>query len=149
MKYFAVAALGVLALSACNGSSKSDMTAADAVDSITEIVTPETETVIYAGVLPAADAPGVDYTLTLTYSGDNDGSYNLVQAYRNDAKTTDSSNGSFTAQNNNGKNYLKLTDGIDSTFVQYYLIDSDSTVTLVGADLQPATSGLNYTLTKK
>lgn len=150
MKYLAVAVLGVLALSACNGSSKSDTTASDVVDSIKEAVTPsDSKTDVYTGVLPAADAAGVDYTLTLKYDTDTSGTYDLVQVYQNTDKTTDKTDGTFACERKDNKNYLKLTDSKDTTYVQYYLVDSDTSITLVGADLQPAASDLNYTLTKK
>lgn len=146
--YLVAAALGMLALSACNGTDKSANSATVAADTVKcEATIAQSKTEIFKGVLPAADADGIEYTLTLNYTDDNCGTYNLVQVYQNKDKSSFTDNGSFAIERKDDKSYLKLTDSNANPSVQYYLIDSPSKITLVGADLKPATSGLNYSLT--
>lgn len=124
---------------------------------------------IYTGVLPAADAEGVRYTLKLDYDDDKGnlaGDYDLVEAYLvsdSISKTghKDSSlfksEGDFVIEDgtgeNAGKRYIKLmSDRKDSsagsvTGPLYFLVESDSTLVLVDSQLkQSETPGLNYTL---
>ena len=62
---YAAIAAAILAMSACSGTQKS----ADAAE-VAEVTdfTPVQET--YAGVLPAADADGIQYTVVLDYDSD-------------------------------------------------------------------------------
>ncbi len=146
--YFVAAALGMLALSACNGTDKSATTATAAADSVkSEATIAQSKTEIFKGMLPAADADGIEYTLTLNYTDDNCGTYNLVQVYQNKDKSSFTDDGSFVIDKKDDKSYLKLTDSKNNSSVQYYLIDSPSKITLVGADMKPAATGLNYSLT--
>ena len=91
----------------------------------------------------------MEYTLTLKYKGDKGGDYTLVQVYQDKDKTRFTNQGSFSLEQKDGKSYLKLTDSQDKTFVQYFLVDSPSKITMTGEDLQKPASGLNYTLTLK
>ncbi len=120
---------------------------------------------VYTGVLPGADTDGIRYTLRLDYDDDHnntEGDYKLVETYlaadslnRTGLKDLKSfkSEGDFTVENKDGKKYLKLVqDRKDSSVGSaegplYFLVDSDSTLTLVGENLQISeTPGLNYTL---
>ena len=111
---------------------------------------------VYAGIMPAADASGINYKLELDYDDDNgnvDGDYDLMMTYL----TSDSvgqafeSEGEFFVSSRDGKQYIRLvpekqTEAVD---VMYFVIDSDSTITLVDSTLQVTqTPGLNYTLKK-
>ncbi|MCM1377774.1 MAG: copper resistance protein NlpE [Clostridium sp.] len=121
---------------------------------------------VYTGVLPAADADGVRYTLKLDYDDDNgftDGDYDLVVSYLKSDSTLRSgvrdsisfaSKGDFRVVNGKdadaSKKYLELKP--ESRYANAdalnFLVESDSTLVLVGPDLSmpvPA-SGLNYTL---
>lgn len=118
---------------------------------------------VYTGVIPAADCDGIRYTLTLDYDDDaKDGDYKLVETYiqadstsaigYSDVKTF-ASEGDFTVNKKGDKTYLKLVkDQKDSQAGSaetpiYFVIDSDSTITMTNADLEiPATPG--YTLKK-
>lgn len=157
--FYAVAAtLAMVGLAACSGNNCSSNSAANTKGDIDEV---------YTGVLPAADAAGVRYTLKLDYDDDAKnmhGDYDLVETYL----VTDSvgtlgvrdgvsykSEGDFTSTQKDGKTYLTLVqDKKDSSAGSvggplYFLVESDSTLVMVNADLQPsAADSLNYTLTK-
>ena len=148
--FVSAAAVALLSLAACSGNkSASDQTVAEETS----------KNVTYDGILPAADCDGIRYTLNLDYAGDNDGSYKLDQIYLIVDKTVPSgykdkasfkSEGNFAVESKDAKKYIKLTEAAkpDATpEVMYFLVDSDSTLTMVNADLEVSTSpGLNYTL---
>ena len=118
---------------------------------------------VYTGVIPAADCDGIRYTLTLDYDhDDNDGDYRLVETYlRGDSTAmigyrdiaTFYSEGDFRVKKQGEKTYLELVkDAKDSSAGSidtpiYFVVDSDSTITLANDQLEvPQTPGLNYTL---
>jgi len=111
--------------------------------------------ITYTGVLPAADAEGIEYTLLLDYDDDGKGGdYKLTERYIGVADGTFISEGDFTIHKdgtkNAGKRYLKLVpDHSGQTEVIYFLVNDDSSLTLTNASLQPPASTLNYTLTRK
>lgn len=119
--------------------------------------------VTYTGILPAADAPGVEYTLTLDYDDDgNGGDYKLTERFIDRADGTFKSKGEFSVHKStptdSSMSYIKLvpdhTDraadqATSSAEVRYFLVDSDSTLTMTGPDLKTASSSLNYTLTRR
>lgn len=120
---------------------------------------------VYTGVMPAADCDGVRYTLLLDYDKkDKDGDYTLVETYIQ-ADTTATlgykdlqsfvSEGDFTVEQKDAKTYLKLVkDAEDSSKGSvdtplYFVIDSDSAITMANQDLEVSTTpGMNYTLVK-
>ncbi len=151
--FMGAAALALISLASCNSNCKSDTCEKAKCDS---------KDVVYTGVLPAADADGVRYTLSLDYdSKDAEGDYRLVETYikadsvaatgYKDAATF-ASEGDFTVVKQDGKTYLKLVKDKDDSSAQAaaslnFLVDSDSTLTLVNDQLQVSeTPGLNYTL---
>ena len=126
---------------------------------------------IFTGVLPAADADGVRYTLKLDYDDDRGnmaGDYDLVETYlvadsiqKSGARDANSfrSEGDFTVDEgsgtNAGKKFIKLvSDRRDSSAGSaegplYFLVESDTTLVLVDQNLTPSSNpGLNYTLRK-
>lgn len=127
----------------------------------------------YTGILPAADVEGIRYTLRLDYGSPNDsvtGKYDLSEAYlvadsvANDstgaAKYRDSvtynTRGNFTVGSGTGEqagiSYIKLVPDATSENGEtlYFLVSSDSTLTLTNAQLQaPESTALNYTLTRE
>ena len=161
---YVAAAAAMVTMASCAGSNqKADENVA--ADNAT--TTTETQEAVYTGILPAADVDGINYTRVLDYTADNNaGNYNLTQAYYDDLDSIDSpaykgvqefqSEGSFTVEDatpaTDGKKHLRLISksaGSSPADTTYFLIDSDSAITLVGADLQPSQApGLNYTLTK-
>ena len=118
---------------------------------------------VYTGVLPAADADGVRYTLKLDYDDNGmKGDYDLVETYLK-ADTVSAlgykdlrsfiSEGDFKVEKQGDKTYLQLVkDQKDSSIgsaetPMYFLVDSDSTLTMTNAQLEvSATPGMNYTL---
>lgn len=126
------------------------------------------KTEVYTGVIPAADALGLRYTLLLSFNDDNsrmNGDYKAVETFL--AGDTASITGvkdmsSFISAGNfslikgdgenTGKSYIKLEQGkgeksIGEPYTTFFLIDSDSTITMVNEMLQPSEMpGVNYTL---
>ncbi len=114
----------------------------------------------YTGVLPAADSEGIEYTLSLEYDSDDnfkEGDFKMRQVYLNgEGSETYDSKGDFEVlkgtPGNASQRYLRLISEprngapADTT---YFLVTSDSVLTLVGSDLEPAASGLNYDLKLK
>lgn len=107
----------------------------------------------YEGVLPAADCPGIRYTLIIKnreHSGD--GTFSLTQTY---LEAEDGKDISFFSS---GKRYtLRGTpENADATVWElipdeeeektFFLCDNDSTLTLLGQDLKIPDSGLNYSI---
>lgn len=151
--FVAVAALSMLGFAACSNSQKSCDSCDKAADDkcchgdVTEA---------YSGLLPAADAAGVRYTVVLDYDDDNhgtEGDFEMVQTYMVADTASASgladkasffSEGDFTRGNSATGDYIKLVSKTGD--VTYFLVTSDSTLVLVGEALQPSDSGLNYTL---
>lgn len=158
--YFIAAA--VLTLASCSGNKKT----ADSTDATVG----ETGECTYVGVLPAADAAGVRYSLALTYDsmdGGKSGNYALVETYLvADSLATEgfedgkvfNTEGEFTVMTGTPasatQKYLKLvpskspeaTEAV--TDAMYFVVDTDSTLTMVNSSLEPSvTPELNYTLT--
>ncbi len=147
----AAAAAAVLSLSACSGNKSCDDKACTKDDKAKEMV--------YTGVLPAADADGVRYTLHLDYDKDgNEGDYTLLETYikadtisatgYSDLKSL-KSEGDFKVEKQGDKTYLKLVKDASgsSDAPMYFLVDSDNAITLTNAELEVSTTpGMNYTL---
>lgn len=111
---------------------------------------------IYEGILPAADAEGINYQLTLRKTGSNSpDTYHLTTTYLG----IKNGNRTFT-----DKGTVVTLVGIpdDSTALVYQLVsagpenektnflaEGDSALTMIGEDFKKAASKLNYTLKKK
>lgn len=149
----AAAALAMLSMVSCSGNkSCKGETCASKCD----------KDMVYTGVMPAADCDGIRYTLTLDYDDDGrDGDYHLTETYLQ-ADTlsatgykdlvTYASEGDFTVNKQGDKTYLKFVkDKKDSSAEasddMYFIVDSDSTITMSNSDLEvSAMPGMNYTL---
>lgn len=150
--YFALAAL---ALTAC-GTKKSDTAAAS------DTATPTAdEYVYYEGVLPAADADGVRYSLTLDYDDDNPdkGDYKLTETYIKGDSAVSSflTEGDFDVKTGTptdpSARYLVMVPEVEAGETpgqsMYFIAETDSTLTLVSADLTKAVNPeMNYTITR-
>lgn len=151
------AALSMMTMGACTGNKAGSCDKAKCGDG--------DKKELYTGVLPAADADGVRYSLKLEYDDDHnytDGDYDLLETYLEQDSTSAvgfkdgksfKSEGDFTVMDKDGKKYLKLVqDAKDSAQgsnagPMYFLVESDSTIVMVNSDLQVSeTPGLNYTL---
>ena len=114
----------------------------------------------YTGLLPAADSEGIEYTLRLEYDHDddfNEGDFKMRQVYIDQTgSTVYDSKGDFEVltgtPDNASQRYLRLVSEpakgapADTT---YFLVTSDSVLTMVGPDLKRSASGLNYDLKLK
>ena len=148
------AALAMISMAACSGNKTTcDSATCDKCDI----------EAVYTGVLPAADAEGVRYTLKLDYDDNGaKGDYDLVETYLladsgsatgyKDGQTF-TSEGDFTVTKQDGKTVLKLVkDQKDSAAGSidtpiYFIVDSDSTITMTNQQLEVSTTpGMNYTL---
>lgn len=147
---YMAATVALLGMSACTGTS-CDSKGCKADDDK-----------LYTGVMPAADCDGIRYTLKLDYDDDHnytDGDYDLVQTYiaadstsalgYKDIRTV-KSEGDFTVvKTKDGKTGLKLVEEVrkgQQGETMYFVVDSDSTITMTNSDFETAASGLNYTL---
>lgn len=146
------AALAMLSMAACSGekSCKGEVCSKDCKDDV-----------VYTGVMPAADCDGIRYTLLLDYDDDmTDGDYKLVETYiqadtlspvgYTDIKSF-ASEGDFTVNKQDGKTYLKLQEETKNPSATgattFFLVDSDSTITMTNSDLEVSSiPGMNYTL---
>ena len=151
MKKVIMLAAVVAALASCQ--SKANKAAEAQADSLALAMTPITEmTEVYAGTLPAADGPGIQYVLSVDSVGpDGESGYTLVTTYL-DAEGP-GKNKSFTSKgkkeviqkdvNNKKKTVIKLTPDDGDTPV-YFVVVNDTTLRLVNDSLQEAVSDLNY-----
>lgn len=148
--YIAASVLAMISMAACSGNNRTTVNANPAGDEQ-----------VYTGVLPAADCEGIRYTVALDYDhDDNDGDYKMVETYLAADTTSASgvkdlasykSEGDFTVVTKDGKKYLKLVkdnkdSNADALSNVNFLVESDSTIVMVNADLEQSVTGLNYTL---
>lgn len=159
MKAIYLLAAAALAFTACTGNKEK---------TVTEESTMSGERT-YVGVMPAADAEGIRYDLVLTYddmNGNNDGNYSLTETYLiSDSLATEgiengnvfNSEGEFFVMTGTpasaSQKYIKMVPKHDTTASEatpenlYFIVESDSTITLVNESLEPSvTPGLNYSL---
>ncbi len=141
MIFGALVCAGMLAFGACS-YSKCNKTALHADDDQ-----------IYTGLVPGADVYGIRYTLSLDYDDDmKDGDFKMVQTYvkgdsigYRDVKSF-KSKGDFIVETRGAEKYLKLMEKGKAATPIYFQVTNDSTLTMVTDSLQPAPSGLDYTL---
>lgn len=154
-----MAALAALSLASCGGNNSKCNGAAGCDSKCDEKVE------IFSGVLPAADAEGVRYTLKLEYDDDHnftDGDYDLDETYLvADSTATDGmradksfkSEGDFSVTDKDGKKVYKLVPDVKDSNPEatltpmYFVLDNDSTLTLVNDKLERAANpDMNYSL---
>ena len=97
----------------------------------------------FTGTLPCADCPGIDVTLAL----EADGTYQLTQVYQERPDATWRTDGSWTAEGDG--RVLRLDPNSKTDNDQLYAIDSHDRIVMLGADGQPAQSGLDYSLARQ
>ncbi|MDE6042435.1 MAG: copper resistance protein NlpE N-terminal domain-containing protein [Muribaculaceae bacterium] len=129
------------------------------------------KSVLYTGILPAADVQGILYTVKLDFDDDHnytDGDFVMVENYLaydsvaasglRDAATA-YSEGDFYKESKvvNGQkvDYLRLVPdakdglGVADSAPTYFVMNADGSITLTTQDLTVSTvPGLNYTLTE-
>lgn len=155
---FIAAGLSMLGMAACAGNGKGGN-----CDGNASCGKKGDKVEVYTGILPAADAEGFRYTLQLQFDDDDkDGDYKLIESVIETDSTAVGgykdvksfvSEGDFYIKQKDGKTYYELKkDQKDSQLGSldtpaYFLVDSDSTITLLNNDMEvPTAPGLNYTL---
>jgi uncharacterized lipoprotein NlpE involved in copper resistance len=164
-KFLALACIGAFALAACTQKNAAPATPAEPATDVSAIApadtgpapadvipagqTPDSDfdqrafSGTFAGTLPCADCPGIDVTLAL----EADGTYQLTQVYQERPDATWQVDGSWTAEADN--RVLGLDPNSKTHNDQLYAIDSHDRIVMLGADGQPAQSGLDYGLTRQ
>lgn len=156
--YGIAAAFAVVAMASCGNSGKGNC-GKDSCEGKCE----DDCVKVYAGVLPAADAEGVRYDLKLEFDKDDNclkGDYELRETYleADSVGTKDGksfrSEGDFTVTDKDGKKVYKLVQDMKDSEAgsavgpMYFVVDNDSTITLVNENLERAVNpDMNYSLT--
>lgn len=108
----------------------------------------------YEGLLPAADCPGIRYTLTVRHQEHSgDGTFSLDMTY---LEAEDGKDATFTYTgrrytqrgipgDDNATVWQLVTDDGEDTF--NFLVEDSLTITLLNRDFQKSDTGLNYSLT--
>lgn len=110
----------------------------------------------YEGTLPAADGPGIQYSLTLIhYDKSDNGVYRLKTVYIDAPKNvqdTFTSQGRYATAKGSGDDkkaeVIHLTPFSESEVTTSFVKEKDSNLTLLGKDLKKPASKHNYTLVK-
>ncbi len=143
MTKYILPAIAFTLLSACQpGAAVSDR------NNGTDKTSADFEIAVYKGVLPAADCPGIEYSLSLD-KGNNE--YDMLMTYidaEGPGKSRSfTSTGKFQLTENDSISYycLKQDDDRQST---YFKIINDSTLRLINDRLQEAATRLNYDIVK-
>lgn len=152
-KLYYLYAAGLVALASCSSNAQKSAEATDATEETVEAVSNE---VVYSGVLPAADTEGVEYTVNFVYNPDSetDGNFTMTQVYMSETDpATFDSKGTFAVKTGTPQSadqkYFVLAAESTPADTTYFVVTNDNTITLVGSDLTPSVTGLNYDLTKK
>ena len=158
-KVFIAAALAAMIVSCGSKGNKSAEIIAesesDSIFAVNDSTLGELQTYSYEGILPAADAEGINYQLTLQEAGQDS---LHIQSDDHLFRNKDG-NQAFT---DSGTVVTIIGIPNDSTAIVYQLIsatpghektnflaEGDSALTMIGKDFKKAVSKLNYTLKKK
>ena len=144
-KYFLPAIAAIAMLGSCQ--SKTTATVDNNNDNEIQTVSRSSQTT-YKVMLPAADCPGIEYSLSLD-EGKN--GYILSMTYI-DAdgagnNKTFTSEGEFELIKNDSISFYLLKSD-DMSDPQYFKIINDSTLRMINSELQEAESCLNYDIVK-
>lgn len=148
--FIAVAGLSIVAFASCSGKKDAKEVAETTPDTVENTV----KTVAYTGVIPAADCDGNNYALNLVFNEeDNGGTFQLSETYFNTDTTTAegytvidtfTSEGNFEVKSVEDNTYITLFNN-EAVAQANFIVDTDSTITMVNAELEvPSTPG--YTL---
>ena len=97
----------------------------------------------FSGTLPCASCPGIDTTLVLN----PDGTYAITETYQDDSSAPAQMDGTWTAEADGTQ--ILLDPNSKSEQDRLFAIDSNDHITQLGADGQPAESGLDYGLDRQ
>lgn len=141
MKKSILIATAALALTACGGTPQPKAPDTQAVTTVADTHTAETALDyqgVYKGVLPAADCPGIEVTLTLYDNGTYNENDNYIDRQAFEEK------GGYEVKDN-----LLILTPADGEGVSYYRIEENQ-LRRLGADKQPVTGEMaeRFILTK-
>jgi len=150
-KVMMIAAIAA-ALVSCQSKGTRNNDSASANETTTAVAKSAAAEVVYKGILPAADGPGVQYVLNLdNVNSTEEGTYTLVTTYLETENSGKEENITSKGKkqviqkdvNNKKKTAIKLIpDNGDAPI--YFVIVNDTTLRLVNEELQEAASKLNY-----
>lgn len=141
-----VAACAVIA--SCNQTGK-NAKVENSRDSVMAVDTTAAAGMTYSGTIPAADGPGIKYTVTL--SGDSAKTFKMEEVYlqakdgKDEVKTY---TGAVETINKEvkGKAVTAYKLPMDKDNALYLLVKDDATLSVVNDQLEEAASGNDYTL---
>lgn len=159
---FGVAAVAAFAFASCNNSNTGAAPVKGSGD----------KDVLYSGILPSADAQCTVYTLKLEFDDDHnytDGDFDMVEnTFAADTIDASGLKEVLTAYTSGDfRKASKVVDGVTVEYIElipdakdalgggsacsnYFVINPDQSLTMVGADLvKSEMPGMNYTLTVK
>lgn len=150
-KVMMIAAIAA-ALVSCKSKGTNNNDSASTNETVMAVTENAAAEVVYKGILPAADGPGIQYVLKLdNINSTGEGTYTLETTYL-EAEGAGKDK-SFTSKgkkqiiqkdvNNEKKTAIKLIPD-DSDTPIYFVIVNDSTLRLVNEELQEAAGELNY-----
>ena len=97
----------------------------------------------YSGTIPAADGPGIKYTVTL--AGDSAKTFTMEEVYLQDVKTY-KGDVETIKKDVKGKAVTAYKLAMDKDNALYLLVKDDATLSVVNDQLEEAASGNNYDL---
>ena len=144
--FMIVAACAVIASCQQKGKTATDQ---NANDTTMVAESAATAALTYAGTIPAADGPGIKYTVTLT--GDSAKTFTLEEVYLQ-AKDGKDDTKSYTGQvevikkDAKGQPVTAYKLAMDKDNALYLLVKDDATLRVVNDQLEEAASANNYDL---
>ena len=152
MKKFTIIMVACALFAACQNSGKTSSNGDNAQDSVLNDTAVGADTLVYEGTVPAADGPGIRYTLHI--ASDSTKGYHLTETYLEAENGKDKSfeyDGQVEAVSKtvDGKslNGLKLNLGKDNSL--YFKQVGDSVLRMVNDEFEEAVSEANYDLKLK
>ncbi len=145
----ALLAIAVIAMMArCCGKSCKPMTstAADSTAVANDTASVANDSLVYEGIVPAADCAGIRYCIALDARKE---AFSMKEDYmESEAKVKDSFNekGTVEPYSKNGKKGLKLSNGKNDGSELYFVSVGDSILRMVNDELEEATSANSYDL---
>lgn len=152
-KLFNVLAVSSLILAGCTAKTDTGSAETDTVD-VTAIEETTGYPAYYCGTIPAADAEGAFYGIAIAPSGAGKAMYrmrtNYVGAPKPGNEYTDSGTVTITRGIPGNENAVvyRLNSVVPGNEPFFFEV-TDSSMTMLGSDLMPAASGLDYTLRRE
>lgn len=145
--FYLIAAAGAAGMMSCSHSAPADGACCDVTPMAPDYPS------YYEGTVPGADVAEVSYGVAIVPFADGDTAvYAMRTEYAGEPAKVITENGSVavskgTPSDESAVVYTLTPAGASAP--AYYFIATDSTLVMVGEDLVPAASGLDYTLKRK